>query len=386
MTSFINLLKALILLALFPILLLATFWLTMMVMGGLAALLALALDTTFNIPVPLYWVDILPQFAWSTFHLTAPTYARPVLILPAPVDVLWSQFVPLANMATHAALPYILGFAVIWLLWGFRYNSRVVAALTDAQPLSYNECPPVYDALEAVCSRAQMPMPKLYLVRTLAPNAFASGLGKRTYSITVTAGLLAILDREEVEAVLAHELSHIKNQDVRLLVIAAVMVGLFSWVASVLWTSVVHTVMGYRSRYAVHVLLLPVVFVAAIPAIIGALLSALVKLLMLREREMGADHGAVALTSADAMASALRVISSDKHSIAMPHALKDMVIYAPAKKRGWLGRSLLGRAWRRLWSTHPSFERRLAALAAQGAKARTRGPALIRISLENPAR
>lgn len=386
MTRVVNLVKALLLLAAFPLLLLATFWISLVIVGAVAALLAYAADTTLTIPIPLYWSDILPQVIWQRLDLLQPLYQRPTLVLPAPPAQLWAQFVPLAHAATNAAAPYILGLGALWLLWGFRYQGRLVAMLADSRGISYNECPPLYDALERVCQRAGTPMPRLYLVRDMSMNAFASGLGTSTYAITITAGLLATLDREEVEAVLAHELSHIRNQDVRLLAIATVMVGFFSWLASIMWTAVVHTLMGYHSRYAVNVLLLPVLLAVALPVIVGAFLSALIKLLLLREREMGADAGAVKLTSASAMASALAIIATTRQGMHLPAALRDMVIYTPQKKRGWLGRSFIGRVWQRIWSTHPSFEQRLAALAAQGAKPRARGPGLIRVEIENPAR
>lgn len=382
-----NLIKAILLLACFPLLLIATLWATLMVLGGISALLVWAAGTSVAIPIPLYWADILPNFIVTGMQLPVPPVMRAELLLPAPVDVLWRQLVPLANAATHAATPYLLGFAAVWLLWGFRYQDRVMLMLTDARGLSYNECPPLYDALEAVCQRAGVKMPKLYMQRVLAPNAYASGIGPKTYSITITAGLLAMLDRDEVEAVLAHELSHIRNQDVRLLVIATVMVGMMSWIASLLLTSLVHTIMGYRSRYSVHPLLLPFVLVLALTLCVGAMLSAFMKIIMIREREMGADAGGARLTSPSAMASALHTIASSKQSTdVLPRALRDMVIYQPPVKRTWLGRSWVGRVWRAIWSTHPTFERRLAALTAMGATPRTRGPGLIRVKIQEPAK
>lgn len=381
MRGVINLIKIVVLLALFPLLLLATYWLTLIVIGYLGVLLAHGLDTTFTIPVPLMWVDVLPQFLWQPLNLPLPLLARPALVLPVPLDHALQQFMPLATRATLAAAPYFLGFAALWLLWGYKNQHRIVEALTEARGIAYSECPPLYDALEAVCERANVPMPRLYLVRTMPANAFAMGLGRSTYSISVTAGLLAMLDREEVEAVLAHELSHIRHQDVRLFVVTAVMVGMFGWIASLLWTMTVHTIMGYNSRYSVHVLLLPLLLAATIPAVIGAFLSALVKLLFMREREIVADAGAAALTSPSAMHSALLQIASSKGEMFMPRGLQDMVIYAPADRK----RDPLSRLWHRLWSTHPTFEKRLAALRDLGAKPRVRGPGLIRITLEKPA-
>lgn len=375
MRRWLNLSKAFALLLLFPVLLLMTCYATVLAVGYTAALLAYVLETTFTIPWPLTLTDLLPQFSWAALQLQPPLQARPALVLPASAPLMWLQLSTIAEYATRAAAPYLLGFAVLWLLWGYRYNHRLTAALTDGRGLAYSECPPLYDALDGLCERAGLPMPQIFIIPERAANAFAGGLNRATYSVSVTAGLLATLDKEELEAVLAHELSHISNQDVRLTVVAAVMVGLFSWLGSVMWTMVVHTIMGYNSHYRVHILLLPFVLALALPVVIGAFLSLLLKLIFMRECELAADAGAAALTSPSAMASALETIASHSSALNMPKAMRDMVIYRANTKR-----TGLGRLWRRIFSTHPSFEKRLQALKRLGAQPRARGPAMFRLA------
>ncbi|MGE3769826.1 MAG: M48 family metalloprotease [Bdellovibrionales bacterium] len=369
-----NTLKTVFLLLCFPLLLMATFWGILMTLVLIACGVLLMGNWSVTFAWPPHVTDIVPQYFWQAMEIVPPLSGRMLHTLPASPGMLWNHYAPLMMQTTLDAAPWLLVLSLLWLVIGFRYQDKLITAMSHARGIAHTECPPLYDALEDVCKRARMPMPKLYLARELPPNAFASGIGPSTYSITVTAGLIGQLDTAETRAVLAHELSHIRHGDVRLLIVALVIVGIFSWTAGVLWRYVVHSLMGYPTRYNRLLFSLPFVMLLATTLSVGAALSELLKRIILREREMQADAGAVTITGdASAMASALVQISGNRVQWQVPRTLRDMLIYAPHAT--W---------WRRLWSTHPSLPKRLAALQALGATPRVRGPALVRVIVKEP--
>ncbi len=368
----LNTLKTIFILACFPLLLMATLW---GVLATLVIIVCFALwlaSARITFAWPPTWADIVPRFMWDGLGIAPVLTPRPLHTLPADASTLWNYYAPLINQTTIDAAPWLLGIALLWVIFGLRYEGRLIAALSGSRGLAHSECPPLYDVLEELCEKNNMPMPRLYLARELPANAFASGIGRDSYAITVTAGLIGTLDRNEVKAVLAHELSHIRHGDVRLLVVATMIVGIFGWAAGTLWRYVTHSLMGYPTRYNTLLFSLPFVMLLAMMLSLGGGLSELLKRIMLREREMGADAGAAVLTNdPSAMASALEQIASAPVQLHMPRAIRDMLIYNAPRPKGF------GGWWQRLWSTHPPLNIRLAALQQQGARPRVRGPSLV---------
>jgi heat shock protein HtpX len=133
------------------------------------------------------------------------------------------------------ALPWATGGTILWVLIAYRYHQSLIDSVTGAREVTRKEEPRLYNLLENLCISRGIPMPKLKVIDEAALNAFASGLNQKQYSITVTTGLLERLDDAEVEAVLGHELTHIRNGDVRMLVIALVIAGVIGFFAELIF-------------------------------------------------------------------------------------------------------------------------------------------------------
>src|SRR5882757_1518320 len=124
-----------------------------------------------------------------------------------------------------AAFPYATGAAALWIVIAYFFHQNMIDAVTGGEDVTRQQQPRLYNLLENLCISRGIPMPKLKVMDSPALNAFASGLNRRQYSVTVTTGLLQALNDQEVEAVLGHELTHIRNGDVQLMVIAVIIGG-----------------------------------------------------------------------------------------------------------------------------------------------------------------
>ena len=120
---------------------------------------------------------------------------------------------------------FALIFAVIWFVVAWFFHAKMIRMATGARPLARKECPKIYNMLENMCISRGLPMPKLQVIDAPQLNAFASGINEKTYSITLTRGIIEALEDDELEAVIAHELTHIINKDVRLLIIGVIFVA-----------------------------------------------------------------------------------------------------------------------------------------------------------------
>src|SRR3981189_1300956 len=129
------------------------------------------------------------------------------------------------------AFPYATGAAALWIVIAYFFHQSIIDAVIGGEDVTRQQEPRLYNLLENLCISRGIPMPKLQIMETGALNAFASGMNEKQYSITVTSGLLQALDDAEIEAVLGHELTHIRNGDVRMLVIAVIIAGVISFFA-----------------------------------------------------------------------------------------------------------------------------------------------------------
>src|SRR5215471_6393972 len=134
-----------------------------------------------------------------------------------------------------AALPWATVGTVVWILIAYKFHQSMIDAITGGREVTRREEPRLWNLLENLCISRGITMPKLKVMESDALNAFASGLNEKQYSVTVTRGLMQTLDDAELEAVLGHELTHIRNGDVRLLVIAVIIAGVVSFFAELVF-------------------------------------------------------------------------------------------------------------------------------------------------------
>ena len=258
---------------------------------------------------------------------------------------------------TIHALPWATGGTILWVLIAYRYHQSLIDSVTGAHEVTRKEEPRLYNLLENLCISRGIPMPKLKVIDEAALNAFASGLNQKQYSITVTTGLLDRLDDAEVEAVLGHELTHIRNGDVRMLVIALVIAGVIGFFAELVFRMLMEGGLRWRpSRSSSSSDSGKGGGFIAIAIAIGLiavawLLSIVLRFALSRRREFLADAGAVELTkNPDAMITALRKIEGRGELEESPSAVMEMCVDNP--RSGFAD----------LFATHPAIDKRVAAL------------------------
>jgi heat shock protein HtpX len=230
----------------------------------------------------------------------------------------------------------------------------MISMATGSKTLSRKENMRVYNLVENLCMSVGMQMPKVNIIESTALNAFASGIRKKDYSVTLTRGLVDTLDDDELEGVIAHELMHIRNKDVRLLVVSIIFVGIFSFVVQIAFRSFLYGGLSSRrnnkdSGKAMIVILL----IAAIAYFV----SLLFKFALSRKREYMADSGAADMTRKPwALASALKKIAPNHHvNDIKSEDVQELFIENTPKdgKVGFMGG--IGK----LFSTHPPIEKRI---------------------------
>src|SRR5450432_562284 len=159
--------------------------------------------------------------------------AEVVINSDAPAD----YYLAAAARDLVTAFPYATGAAVLWIVIAYFFHQSMVDAITGGEDVTRQQQPRLYNLLENLCISRGIPMPKLKVMDSEALNAFATGLNRRQYAVTVTSGLLKALNDQEIEAVLGHELTHIRNGDVQLMVIAVVIAGVVGFFAELFFRS-----------------------------------------------------------------------------------------------------------------------------------------------------
>jgi heat shock protein HtpX len=280
----------------------------------------------------------------------------------------FDDYIALAGRDLVKALPYATIGALLWIAIAYFFNQQIIDAVTGGQDVTRQEQPRLYNTLENLCISRGIPMPKLKVIDDSALNAFASGLNRRQYSITVTTGLLKQLNDQEIEAVLGHELTHIRNGDVQLMVVAVIIAGVIGFFAELIFRMFFNSSWrfgGGRSssdddRKGGGAFAIVLVAVALIAVAWG--LSLVVRFALSRSREFLADAGSVELTKdPDAMISALRKIEGRGELPGATSAVMEMCIDNP--REGFAD----------LFATHPSIDARVKALV-QYAGGRDPGP------------
>jgi heat shock protein HtpX len=228
----------------------------------------------------------------------------------------------------------------------------MINSATDSKPLERSENKRVYNLVENLCISRGMTMPKVRVIDDDSLNAFASGIGERSYSVSLSRGIIDKLNDEELEAVIAHELTHIRNRDVRLLIISVIFVGIFSFISETIFRSMAHGTSGSSGKGKKG----GGVIVILLLALLGWLIASLFRFALSRKREFLADAGAAELTRNPlALASALRKISADPTIEAVKRKdVAQMFIENPQVKDKKTTFSLSG-----LFATHPPIEKRI---------------------------
>ena len=265
-------------------------------------------------------------------------------------------------------LPWVVGIVGVWFLIAYFFNASMIQHVVKAKPLTRKDNARVYNIVENLCMACNMDMPAIYVVDDNQLNAFASGINKRTYAVTVTTGLLDMLDDDELAGVLAHELTHIRNRDTRLLITSIVFVGIVSTVmmvaARLLYGFMISGGSHSRSSSnkdnrnglaATFIVLVVVVICAAI----AYFFTLLTRFAISRKREYMADAGGAELCGNPlALASALRKISNNPglDSVNREDVAQLFIVHPDEMDLGLLG-FVEG-----LFSTHPDPEKRIAIL------------------------
>lgn len=247
--------------------------------------------------------------------------------------------------------PVVAVIVMIWFIIAWFTHSRIIQYATGARPLERKENKRVYNLVENLCISCGMKMPKVYTLDDDSLNAYASGINERSYAITLSRGLIDKLEDEELEGVIAHELTHIRNRDVRLLMVSIVFVGIFAFVAQVVMRSFFWGG-GRRGKKDNTIFLLIILALAAI----GWLISVLFQLAISRKREYMADAGAAQLTKRPlALASALKKVAEDPDIEALKRDdVSQLFIEHPISKERKKANFLSG-----IFATHPPIEKRI---------------------------
>jgi heat shock protein HtpX len=234
---------------------------------------------------------------------------------------------------------FIFGAAINF--FAFFFSDKIALATMRAGQISRPEDPVLWDTVQILAERAGLPMPRVYISPAPAPNAFATGRGPRHSAVCVTVGLRQMLSHEELEGVIAHELSHIKHRDILISTIAAVVAGAVSWVTYLFFW-------GGGSRRTNP-------FVALLLLILAPLAATLIQMAISRSREFEADRlGAKLAGTGRGLAQALQKLETASRRIPLhvPDAQSNMFIVAP----------LTGSDMAKLFRTHPPTEERIARL------------------------
>ena len=249
----------------------------------------------------------------------------------------------------NSTILYIaVAFSLVMNFLSYWYSDKIVLKMAHARPVEHGENPELYHLLENISITAGLPMPKLYIIDDPAPNAFATGRDAKHAVVAVTTGLAGMLNKTEMEGVLAHELSHIGNRDILLSTVVVVLVGFISILADIFLRT---SLMSHRDNdkggnvFAI---------IGIVLAIFAPISLTLVQLAISRRREFLADASGSLLTRyPEGLASALQKIGAYAGPMKpVPKAMAHLYIANP----------LSGKSIAKLFSTHPPIEERVAAL------------------------
>ncbi|MCB1784070.1 MAG: M48 family metallopeptidase [Alphaproteobacteria bacterium] len=326
-----NNLRCIILLVLYPVLIAGIFWTICWAMG-----MSVTRYSMTNV-ASVYSMDYANPDSYSIKTAMPPLHA--------------GDSVGFANILLGQYWPLILTGVTIWFVIAWFFHTSMIRKLAHSHPVSREEEPELYNLLENLCISRGIPMPSLEIIETHARNAFASGIDTKSYSITITRGLMNALQKDELEGVLAHELTHIMNRDVRLLIITVIFTGLFGFLAQLAWSNIRYSLFYTRGRRDNNGGAVIAVFIIAAILWLGYMATLIMRFALSRHREYMADAGAVELTkNPDAMMRALMRIAGRDH---IPGTTNDVAMMCIENHVPFLG----------IFATHPPIEARIKAIS-----------------------
>jgi heat shock protein HtpX len=270
-----------------------------------------------------------------------------------------------ANAAFLEALPWVVGIVGIWFLISYFTNASMVRQATGARSLERRDNPRVYNIVENLTMACGMPMPKINVIDDPQLNAFASGIDEKSYTVTVTTGICNRLNDDELAGVIAHELTHIRNRDTRLLIVSIIFVGIMGTALSLavrmLWNAFLFGGGSRRSdrEGKNNGGMIVVIVIAVVLAAVGYFFTMLTRFAISRKREYMADAGGAELCGNPlALASALRKISNDPGLGGIDR--EDVAQLFIVRPKAFA--SEFTNMMSNLFSTHPSIESRIAYL------------------------
>jgi heat shock protein HtpX len=244
-----------------------------------------------------------------------------------------------------------LGIAVLMNGGAYFFSDKIALASSGAQPVTREEAPKLYQVMERLCGKANLPMPKLYLIPEQAPNAFATGRNPSHASVAVTVGLMELMNEDELEGVIAHELSHVRNYDILTTSIAATLAAAITFLARTASWAMMFGGMGGRDdddRRGGGLSAILMIVLAPIAAV-------LLQLMISRRREYAADEtGARLVGQPYGLISALEKLGAYNQRIPMAAS--------PATASLYIVKPLSGEAFSNLFSTHPPLADRIETL------------------------
>ena len=297
------------------------------------------------------WVFLALVHYFSNYYYDA--YGNMVNVFNA--DIVNSYFLE--------TIPYVFAGVGIWFFIAYFANTAIIKAATGARSLERRENPRVYNIVENLCMSCGMDMPKINVVDDPQLNAFASGINKSTYTVTVTTGLLDLLNDDELAGVIAHELTHIRCRDTRLLITSIVFVGIISAVMSMIVRMMYHAMWfggGSSSRDDNEknsgLSMLIVLLIGFVCTAVAYFFTMITRFAISRSREFVADAGGAQLCgNPAALASALRKISDDPGLRQVEREdIAQLYIVHPQALTGGVAGMLNS-----LFSTHPSTRQRI---------------------------
>ncbi|HHY25407.1 MAG TPA: zinc metalloprotease HtpX [Desulfitobacterium dehalogenans] len=237
-------------------------------------------------------------------------------------------------------------FAMVMNFGSYWFSDKMALAMTKSQPISREQSPELYAMVEKLADQANLPMPRLYMTPSPQPNAFATGRNPNHAAIAVTQGLMQMLNREELEGVLAHEMAHIKNRDILISTLAAVMAGVITMLANwAQWALMFGGLNGDDEDGASGLAALPLI-------ILGPIAAMLVQMGISRSREFLADStGAEIAGNSYGLANALQKL--ERSSAVIPMDVN------PSASHMFIVNPLKARRVANLFSTHPPIEERV---------------------------
>ncbi|MBI4096968.1 MAG: M48 family metallopeptidase [Candidatus Levybacteria bacterium] len=242
----------------------------------------------------------------------------------------------------------VLILASITSVGSYFYSDKIVLATSGAKPISKTDNPHLYNTVENLTIGSGLPLPKIYIIHDPSPNAFATGRDPKHAVVVVTTGLMEKLNNAELEGVIAHELSHIQNYDIRLMAIVAVLVGFVAILADIFMRSMWYG--GSRRKGGGVFILIGIVF-----ALLTPIIATLIQLAVSRKREFLADASGVLITRyPEGLANALEKIASDPKPVRdASNATAHLYIENPFKNK------TKGAWFASLFNTHPPVEERI---------------------------